>query len=897
MKLIVLFFILFISISSIEASYLRSIRIGTYPSEERAKKALLKLNEYIAAHKDIVKLQKEWGFIFKQRKSGKYYITLAEPFTNRKVLQKVLNTLRLAYPDVYVTRLKRKSPSKEIKNTEKKLQEIEQKVQTTNEAKEKPSILQVQEDLQLETTQDKEKSLHESVIEHELNNTKTLKVEKSKTFITTSSVEKTSAPQKTRPQIIVEKESSIYIIAFYIVVVLLMIFSFILFYYRKKFLEIKEKEFIVGERFKQLKEEIENKEQLISYVSHEIRTPMTAIMGMVNLVLESDLTPPQKDYLEKIEKSSTYLLNLLNDILDLSKIEADKLAIDKSEFNINDVLYYVYNVISINAQRNNIHISMHIDKDVPSHVMGDSLRVGQVLINLLGNAVKFTKDGEVSLSVSKKESFADKAILEFRVTDTGIGMTQEQIENLFNSYYQADASISREYGGTGLGLAISKHLIGMMGGEIRVESQKGIGTTFMFHLPFSLKDAENKRQYRLPSKKLLYKKVLLVDSSNKTAIPLMQALGYFHYIPYNIPSFEKIIDKLDANEYDIIIINIENLTSKAIENIKNMKKIHNLKVVIVSDLHSSLEDGSFSNLMIDSYIKPPITIQSVLDMVTELYTKREKPKALKKVDNYREELKKFKEKKILVVDDNELNHKVIAGILAKIGIEVTFVDNGQKAIDLLHKGVRIDLILMDINMPIKNGYDTSLEIRQDRAYNNIPIIAFSADLSSEAIKKSFKSGMQGHLSKPINMDEFYSKIIELFKNKNFTVATMKQKKSHLALHKDNKMFLSQKGLIQCSNDRGVYKIILNDFLKMYKNVVHEFYDLCISDKFKEARYLAMDFKDVAFNIGAYKLAEGIAALEYEIEKGCRGNWRGNLKEMEDILNQLFKEIQKYLQEI
>jgi len=881
MKLFSLFFILFIFTSSIEASYLRSIRIGSYPNEKAAEMALSELNEFIAIHKNIVELQKEWNFTFKQRRSGKYYITLAEPFRDRKVLQEVLDTLRLGYRDVYVTRLK-------VKPLVKKKEPVTVvKIENTLPEKEHPKP----------KTKKEKVTLPQTVVpsQKESNTTKIEKIKEEKPLVNTPILEQEKQVMQTPKTI--EEESSNYKMAFYMVLFLIFIFLVLFVYYRKKFLEIKDQEFIAEERFRKLQEEVHNKEKLISYVSHEIRTPLSAIMGMTNLVLESDLKPSQKDYLEKIEKSSNYLLNLLNDILDLSKIEADKLTIEKSEFNINDVLYYVYNVVSINAQRNNINISMHIDKDVPSHVMGDSLRIGQVLINLLGNAVKFTKDGEVTLHVSKKESFADKAILEFRVADTGIGMTQEQIKNLFNSYYQADASISREYGGTGLGLAISKHLINMMGGEIRVQSQKGAGTTFIFDLPFTLKDAENKRQYRLPSKKLLNKKVLLVDSSNKTAIPLMQALGYFHYIPYNIPSFEKTIDKLDANEYDIIIINIDDLTTKAIENINRMKKIHKLKVVIISDLHSSLEDGSLSNLTIDSYIKPPITIQSVLDMVTDLYTKKEKQKALKR-DIYRKELKEFNENKILVVDDNELNHKVIAGILAKTGIEVTFVDNGQEAIDFLHRGVRIDLILMDINMPIKNGYETSLEIRKEEKYNHIPIIALSADLSSEAIKKSFKSGMQGHLAKPISADEFYSKIIELFKNKNFTICTQTApKNSDLSTKHVNRIFLSQKGLSQCSNDREMYKIILNDFLKMYKNVVQEFYDLCSSSKFKEARHLAMDLKDVAFNIGAYKLTERVAALEYEIEKGRRGNWRGNLKEIEDILEQLFKEIQKYLQEI
>jgi len=840
--------------SSLQASYLRTIRIGSYPNEKTAKTALDKLNRFVSQHQNILKLQKEWNFEFKERKSGQYYITLVEPFTDRKVLQEVLDTLRLEYPDAYVTHLKQQNIKKNV-------------IQVDEESyKEKVSKLIVHEDNKsqkkeiLVFTKEQIKPLPKKTIEYK------------------------------------NKESSFYRIVFYLSLILGFILFGIIFYYRKKFLELKNKEFVSDAKYKRLRQEVDNKEKLISYVSHEMRTPMTAIIGFTNLVLESKLTPFQKEYLEKIEKSSSYLLSLLNDILDLSKIEANKLTIEKVEFNINDVLYYVYNIVSIQAQRNNINITMHINKDVPSHVMGDSLRIGQVLINLLTNAVKFTKDGEVALNVIQKERFADKAVLEFRISDTGIGMTQEQVKNLFSSYYQADVSTSREYGGTGLGLAISKHLINMMGGDIRVESKKGVGTTFIFNIAFTLKDSENKRQYRLPSKTLLNKKVLLVDSSNKTAIPLMQALGYFHYIPYNIPSFEKITDDLQENHYDIIIINMHNLTNKAIANIQNMKNNHELKVVVISDLHSSLEDGTLSSLTIDSYIKPPITIQSVLDMVTELYMKKEPKKSLK-IDNFRNQLKEFKEKKILVVDDNELNHKVIAGMLANTGLELSFANNGKEAIELLDKGIRIDLILMDINMPIKNGYETSLEIRQNNKYNNIPIIALSADLSGKAIRKSFKNGMQGHLSKPIHADEFFSKILELFKNTNFTIHTQNLKDATLGSSSENIVFSPQKGLSQCSHDIKVYKTILNDFLNMYTDVTLKLSNLCQSRQLEEARHLVMDLKDVAFHIGAYKLTKSLTTIEYELEKGTENNCKKNMDEIEQILKELFEEIEKYLQKV
>ncbi len=885
MKLLLVVFITLFSLNA-QATYLRTIRIGSFPNEKTAQAALEELNQFVATHPNIVKLQEEWDFEFKQRKSGKYYITLAEPFRDRKVLQEVLDTLRLAYPDVYVTRLK------SYKNRNKPIKIPQQLVHKKNSSTSLINKTQVKDE---NRTQLHVKS--ESIIQ---NNSSSLTKIASKNLELNSSVKKTNivtrqSLEKTlnvAPKEEDKKDSFDYETAFYAAVGFGLLLIVLTLYYRKKSIILENKELITQEKFRQMLLEVQNKEKLISYVSHELRSPMTAIIGLTNLVLESSLSKLQKDYIEKIEKSSQYILNLINDILDLSKMQANKLTIEEVEFNINNILNYVYNIVSIQAKHNNITISINVDKDVPSHIVGDSLRVGQVLINLLSNAVKFTKNGEVTLNVRKIESFGENVTLEFNVSDTGIGMSQDQVEKLFHSYYQTDPSISREFGGTGLGLSISKHLIEMMHGEIRVQSKKGIGTTFTFHIRFGLKDSQNKRQYRLPSGKLLNKKILLVDSSNKNAIPLMQALGYFHYTTRNIPSFERIGEDFSRESYDIVIVNLNNLTDKAIKKIKEFQKNRKTKVVIFSELNISLNETLLNSFVIDGYLKPPITLQSVLDMIVDLYMNKEK-KISKKSHPLKEKLRHFTGKKLLVVEDNELNHKVIAGMLANTGIELTFVKNGQHAIDLLQKGARIDLILMDINMPVKNGYETALEIRQKKRYNHIPILALSGDVSADAIRKSFKNGMQGHISKPINAEEFYSKILELFDNKSFSIATSSQEE--ISSFDDNEDFSVTTGLMRCHNDASMYKTILKDFIKMYSHASFDIYKLCEGGNFKKARHFVMDLKDSALNIGAYKLAETVASMEYEFEKGTRSNWREHIQEFDIVMKQLFKDIHKYLQ--
>ena len=633
----------------------------------------------------------------------------------------------------------------------------------------------------------------------------------------------------------------------------------------------------------------------MSHVSHELRTPMTAIMGLTHLVLESELTKLQKDYILKIESSSEHLLNLINDILDVSKIQAGELKLEKSEFNINDIFEYVFSVNAMNAKRNATTFSMDVALDIPSKVVGDSLRLGQVLINLIGNAVKFTHDGEVSLSVRKVSAVSDTIKLEFSVIDTGIGMTEEQVNNIFNSYYQAEESTSREFGGTGLGLAISKELVEMMGGEIKVSSEKGVGTTFTFSVVLKLKDPENKRYYRLPSSSMLNKKILIVDSSNKNVISLIKSLGYFNYKTNAIPSFEESVIE-NQIKFDIVIINQYNLTKQAVNAIYAMKKSMNTKLVVLNEIYSGLNKDILGDISIDAYLQVPSTQQSVLNMIVDLYVSKNLDKRSRKT-SMKDKLKVMSKKKILIAEDNDVNQKVILGLLSQTGIELTFVDDGHEALDLVKKDIHFDLVIMDINMPKMNGYEAAREIRKTSKYNSLPILALTGDVTDEAVSKARESGMQGHISKPIIIDIFYKKIFDALNAKTIDLVNH-EKIEFQKEHKDdgyNELSISV-GLARCEGDKEFYKSILKDFKSMYINSAISLEELCNNKSFKEARRMSMDIKDVALNIGAYNLCESAAGMEYEFEKGERSNWRELISYYENILNILFKDIDKYLKE-
>ena len=416
MKFIIYILLIFTFNSVLDASYLRSIRIGTFTTQESAQRALTELEEFVAKHKNIQELQKSSPFQLKYRSSGKYYVTIVEPFTNRETLQEVLDTLRLKYAHAYVTSLTKIEPSIEtIKNDKRKKILIKTAPQSISQREATTSVKPIT------SIKPKTQTVPKPIVKEE---------KKPK-------VETPVAPIQT------QERFNIWKYLFFISFVLFGLFGIWFFKLKKENELYKDKNLIKDEEIKQISLSLENNEKFLAHSSHELRTPMTAILGLTHLVLENELPKFQRENIEKIQISAEHLVHIINDILDISKIEAGKLELEKEEFNINDTLDYVLNIISMQANENNIKIKLDVEHGVPSKIIGDSLRLGQVLINLLGNAVKFTKEGEVLLHIKKVENFADILTLEFIVADTGIGMSEEQVQNAFKSYTQANVSTSR----------------------------------------------------------------------------------------------------------------------------------------------------------------------------------------------------------------------------------------------------------------------------------------------------------------------------------------------------------------------------------------------------------------------------------------------------------------------
>jgi len=893
MKTLQIFLLLFLLTFSLDASYLRTIRVGSFMNENDAKIALAGLEEFVARQENILRLQKEQGFTCRYRKSGEHYITLIEPLKQREILQEVLDGLRREYPSAYVTKL----TSNEEKSETQEIQKDANK-----EAKKEP-IFQKETQIVSSSTVSQTKTQEENSSQNDLEE----HLEKSQEEVPKAALSPhleppllEEIPKKLDEDAVSFLPSSwsfgyIFEILFFVSLLINILFLRFLFVYKRELEAAATQEMVNEAKIDKYKLEVQNKEKLIYQVSHELRTPMTAIMGLSHIVLSTELQKFQRDNLKRIESSAEYLLSILNDILDMSKIQAGELRLENLEFNINDVLDNAFNTIAVDAKNKNIDISMSVGDDVPSHIIGDSLRLRQILINLLGNSVKFTKKGGVNLKIKKISDNLNSIKLEFIVSDTGIGMTSSQIENLFKSFTQADVSISREYGGTGLGLAISKQLIDMMHGDIRVESKKNSGTSFIFSLAFNIKDAQNKRQYRLPSATLMKKRVLLVEPDNDKAVAIKKMLAYFQYNTHIIPSFEKSI--MDASIiFDIVIINEHSLSRYCVDKIKELKKNHSSKSVLLSELHSEMNNNLIEDIAIDSYLQTPLNQQSILNMIIDLYNIKNLD-ALSKKGSEKDILKLVSGKKILVAEDNKINQKVIAGLLLDTGIELFFVDNGQEAVDFLTQDSSVDLILMDINMPIMNGHEATKEIRKNPEYNTIPILALTADVMDKSIQDAMLSGMQGHISKPIIVDIFYKKLLDVLSHDLKKTKTKDVKNINFAQDSQSEFeeLSISIGLERCNNDKYFYKSLLEDFKMMYGESPKLLHVMYADGNFKEARRIAMDIKDVSLNVGAYNLCEAAAALEYEFEKGARNNGSQLIDFYGENLGRLFKDIDKYIE--